>query len=123
MKKIETEKAVKDLVFQWFKFREGFSYAPVQNGLGVHGVPDRLGVIPIIVTPEMVGKRIGLFVSVESKRPSRRGEKDGGMSKHQVLFQEAVRAAGGVSICCDSEEDLRLLDCLFWELQHVPVKK
>ena len=110
MKKLETENAVKDLVLQWFKQREGFSYAPVQNGFGVHGVHDRIGALPITVTPEMVGKRIALFVSVEAKKPGRRNEPDRGMSKHQVMFMEGVQKAGGVSVCCDGYEDLEQLE-------------
>jgi hypothetical protein len=122
MKKIETENAVKELVFQWFKSRGGFSYAPVQNGLGVHGVPDRLGVIPITVTPAMVGKRIGLFVSVEAKRPGRRNESYRGMSKHQVLFWEGVIKAGGLSICCDGYEDLQRLEAQIAKLTGSEIK-
>lgn len=123
MRKITTENHVKALVREWYEARHGWRFSPIQNGMGVHGIHDSVGGVPVVVTPEMVGKTVNLAVTIEAKRPGRRGEKDGGMSKHQVLFQEAVRAAGGVSICCDSEEDLRLLDCLFWELQHVPVKK
>ena len=110
MKEIETEGAVKDLVIKWFRQRNGFSYAPVQNGLGVHGVHDRVGLIPVVITPDMVGKRVGLFVSIECKKPGRRGEDDRGMSKHQVLFMEAVHKAAGLSICCDGEDDLRALE-------------
>lgn len=116
MKKCETEGAVKDLVLKWFKQHDGFSYAPVQNGLGVHGVHDRVGAIPITVTPEMVGKKVGLFVSIECKKPGRRNEPDRGMSKHQVMFMEGVKKAGGVSVCCDGEEDLLALQC---ELQRL----
>ena len=82
-RKIETEDHVKTLVKEWFEARKGWSYAPVQNGLGVHGIHDRVGCIPVVVTPEMVGKRIGLYVSVESKRPGRRGELRRGMTVHQ----------------------------------------
>lgn len=118
MKKLVTEDHVKDIVHDWYKDHDAFSWATVQNGMGIHGIHDRTGVVPIIVTPEMVGKRIGLFVSVESKRPGRRGEKDRGMSKHQVLFQAGVIQAGGLSICCDGYEDLAVLDRLLAFLQH-----
>ena len=122
MKKITTENDVKTLVHDWYKARNAFSWATVQNGMGIHGIHDRTGVVPVIVTPEMVGKRIGLFVSVEAKRPGRRNEQDRGMSKHQVIFmvgedgKGGVIGAGGVSICCDGQEDLDTLDYLFRHL-------
>src|ERR1035437_1913389 len=106
----ESEAEVKVLTKQWYESRDGWSWAPVSNGMGVHGVPDRVGVIPCVVTPAMVGKLVGLFVGIEAKRPGRRGEKDRGMSKHQVLFMARVREAGGLSIVCDGAEDLEQLD-------------
>ena len=106
MKQIRTENDVKALVKQWFADRGGWSYAPIQNGMGEHGIPDRVGCIPVTVTPEMVGKRIGLFVSIEAKAPGRRGELREGMSKHQQLKLKAIREAGGLSIRCDGYEDL-----------------
>lgn len=121
MKKITTENHVKELVHEWFKERFGWSYAPIQNGLGVHGIADRVGGIPIVVTPAMVGKKVNLAVTIESKKPGRRGEKDRGMSKHQLLFMEAVRAAGGLSICCDGQDDLDVLDNWITVLTEAPL--
>lgn len=109
--KIETENHVKDkIVKPWYDGKEAWHYAPIQNGLGVHGIHDRIGCVPIVVTPQMVGKRIGLFVTVEAKRPGRRGEKDRGMNKHQKDNMTEIRAAGGLSICCDSFEDITDLE-------------
>ncbi len=110
MKKIETENHVKDIVRQWFDARDAFNFAVVQNGMGVHGIHDRIAALPITVTPEMVGKKLALFVSIECKKPGRRGEPDRGMSKHQVIFMEGVQKAGGVSVCCDGYEDLAVLE-------------
>lgn len=110
MKKIETENRVKDIVRQWYDAHDGFHFAVVQSGMGVHGIHDRVGCVPITITPEMVGKRVGLFTTVECKRPGRRNEKDRGMSKHQVIFMENSRKAGGISVCCDGFDDLELLD-------------
>ncbi len=109
--KIETENDVKALVKRWFEKHVGsWHYAPVQNGLGVHGIHDRIGCIPVEVTPEMVGKKIGLFVSIECKRPGRRGEHDRGMSKHQEIVCRDIVAAGGISDVVDGYEDLDALD-------------
>ena len=114
---LRDEGDVKALVQDWFNDHDGWHYAPVQSGLGVHGIHDRLGCVPIVVTPEMVGKRIGLFVSVESKKPGRRGEKHRGMSQHQFDHMNAINEAGGISICCDGKEDLAGLDLLLYILR------
>ena len=111
-----TENHVKDMVRQWYDAHGAYHFAVVQSGLGIHGIADRIGALPITVTPAMVGKKIGLFVSVESKRPGRRGEKDRGMSKHQVLFWEGVTGAGGLSVCCDGQDDIDRLTTQIAEL-------
>lgn len=121
--KVTTENHVKDkIVSPWYAKQRAWSYAPIQNGLGVHGIHDRVGCVPIVVTPEMVGKTIGLFVSIEAKKPGRRGEPDRGMSKAQKNNLIGIREAGGLSICCDSFEDLTELDGqlsnLLWEKKH-----
>jgi hypothetical protein len=119
VKKIETENHVKDITRQWFDKRDAFHFAVVQNGMGVHGIHDRLAAVPIVVTQEMVGKKIALFVSVECKKPGRRGERYRGMSKHQVMFLEGVREAGGLSKCVDGYEDLEVLEHMIYELTGV----
>ena len=111
-----TENHVKDIVRQWCDKHGAYHFAVVQNGMGVHGIHDRLMALPITVTPEMVGKKIGLFVSLECKKPGRRGEPDRGMSKHQVLFMEGVKKAGGVSFCVDGHEDLLELQATLQQL-------
>ena len=116
MKKLETENHVKDLVRQWCDRHDAFHFAVVQNGMGVHGIHDRLAALPITITPDMVGKTVALFVSIECKKPGRRNEPDRGMSKHQVMVMEGVKKAGGVSVCCDGEEDLLALQ---YQLQNL----
>jgi hypothetical protein len=119
--KLVTEAHVRKLVKEWFKAHDGFRFSVVQNGLGIHGIHDDLGMIPITITPEMVGKRIAIPVTIESKKPGRRGEKDRGMSKHQVLFMEGVRNAGGLSVCCDGQDDLDVLDAWIAVLTGQPL--
>lgn len=106
----ETEDHIKDMLRQWFDRHNAWHYAPIQNGLGVHGIHDRVGCIPIVVTQEMVGKTIGLFASVEAKRPGRRNEPRRGMSSHQEQHMIAIAAVGGLTTCCDGQEDLDWLD-------------
>ena len=107
----KTENDVKDLARQWFDRFGAWHYAPIQNGLGVHGVHDRIGCVPIAVTQSMVGKRIGLFVSVEAKKPGRRGEPRRGMTTHQFNNLISIKDAGGISVCCDGVQDLNELSC------------
>ena len=111
-----TENHIKDIVRQWCDKHGAYSFAVVQNGMGVHGIHDRLMALPITITPEMVGKKVGVFVSLECKKPGRRGEPDRGMSKHQVLFMEGVKKAGGVSFCVDGHEDLLELQAALQQL-------
>lgn len=118
VKDIKTETHVKEHVKEWYVRVGGWSYAPIQNGMGQHGIHDRVGVVPMVVTPEMVGKTIGLFVSVESKKPGRRGELRRGMSVHQHDMLTDVRARGGVSICCDGLEDLANLENELHTIQY-----
>lgn len=104
-KKIETENDVKSLVKKWYDNRHAWHYAATQSGLGESGIHDRVGCVPITITQDMVGRKFGLFVSVESKKPGRRGEKNRGMSPAQWRHMVDILAAGGVSIVCDGGED------------------
>lgn len=102
-----TENDVKKLVIQWFTDCGGYSFpTPPSRGMGVHGIADRIGVIPVTVTPEMVGKKIGLFVAIEAKKPGRRGEKLGGATQAQVDFLRDVFSSGGTGALADCSLDL-----------------
>lgn len=105
-RKLETENHVKDLVKDWYDSVHAWHYAPIQNGLGVHGIHDRVGCVPVVITQDMVGKTFGLLVSVEAKAPGRRGEPRRGMSMHQYNNGRAINAAFGVAWCVDGREDL-----------------
>ena len=65
---------------------------------------------------KVVGKKIGVFLSIEAKRPGRRGELRRGMSAHQEEFMEGVLGAGGLSICCDGYDDLAALEATIRDL-------
>lgn len=109
LKLIETENDVKALVKGVFDEVGAWSYAPIQNGLGVHGIPDRVGCVPVTITPEMVGRTVGLFVAVEAKRPGRRGEKNAGATGAQVNILREIIDAGGMAMLCDGESDIEYL--------------
>lgn len=62
----------------------------------VHGWPpgtaDLVGWQSVVITPQMVGQRVALFVAVETKSPA------GRLTRGQRRFLTAVRAAGGLAV-------------------------
>lgn len=71
---------------------------PVALGFGlvsgdpVPGQADTNGYLSVIVTPEMVGKRIAVFAAMEGKRTT-----GGRTSDDQLNYIAQVRAAGGIA--------------------------
>lgn len=59
---------------------------------GLPGSSDTIGVVPVTVTAEMVGAKIGVAVCVEFKTDT------GRQSDKQKKFERAVNAAGGVYV-------------------------
>ena len=119
-KLIETENDVKKIVKRVFDDALAWSYAPIQNGMGVHGIPDRVGCVPVRITPEMVGSVVGLFVAVEAKRPGRRGEKNAGATGQQIDQMTGIIDAGGIAMLADGEEDAALLRHELADMQDQP---
>lgn len=72
-------------------------FLPVSNGMGTHGVPDVICCCPILVTPDMVGQRIGAFLAVEAKAPGKRNN----TSELQKMQLEAIREANGFTLVAD----------------------
>lgn len=102
-----SENDVKSVVSDWFKNLGGWSEAiPAGRGMGIHGISDRIGVLPVLVTPDMVGKRVGLFVAIEAKKPGRRGERFAGATKNQVEYLRNVIDHHGIGALVDSAVDL-----------------
>lgn len=67
------------------------------------GSGDLIGWRTITVTPEMVGQRIAVFSSIETK------SEKGPMRKHQTAWANAVRTAGGISGVARSVDEARAL--------------
>lgn len=63
------------------------------------GSSDLIGWNSLIVTPEMVGRRVAVFTAIETK-----AEKGGHKREEQVKFVEAVRSAGGIAGFANSPE-------------------
>lgn len=72
-------------------------------GLGVankrKGSPDEIGWVSVIVTPEMVGQRIAIFVGIECK------DLDGSLTEEQAHWMIILRDAGARCGVARSGED------------------
>lgn len=108
------EPKVKQLVKDWYDAQDAFSWAPVSNGFGVHGIPDRVGCVPVVITQEMVGKRVGVFVGIESKGSERKREKDGGVSPQQRAKLNEITLAGGAAAVAYGPEEIANMDLIRW---------
>ena len=109
-KLVETENDVKALVKKMLDSHKAWSYAPIQTGMGQHGIPDRIACVPVTITEAMVGQTVGLFVGVEAKRPGRRGEKNAGATGQQINQLREIIDAGGVGLLVDGQDDVSFLD-------------
>lgn len=67
----------------------GFGLA---NGDPVVGTSDLIGWTSVVITPEMVGRRVAVFTAIETKRT-----KGGVVSEDQEKFITRVRQAGGIA--------------------------
>jgi hypothetical protein len=71
---------------------------PVQFGL-CKGSADLIGWRTVTVTPDMLGQRIAVFLSIEVKTPT------GRLRPEQRQWLDAVQAAGGIAGVARSVED------------------
>ena len=71
---------------------------------------DLIGLLPVLVQPSHVGKTLGVFLAVETKKPGWRltpGDKRG---QAQAAFLQSVRGFGGVGgFCCTADDFAKLL--------------
>lgn len=72
---------------------------PIKFGLG-KGSSDLIGWRTVTVTPDMVGKKVAVFMAVEAKTPNVVVTAD------QQAFVNAVNDQGGIGIIARSEDDL-----------------
>lgn len=87
-------------------FRQG-SATIIPNARAFHampeGWPDLTGYVSVVITPEMIGKRIAIFAGVECK--SLKGVK----KKTQESFRDQFLRQGAIAGFCRSIEDARKL--------------
>lgn len=94
------EGRVKAAIKVVLKKLQAWCYMPVQNGMGVTGIPDHIACVPVVITPEMVGRRIGVFAAIEAKAPGKAGNTTANQRRHLAEIQEA----GGVALVIDSTD-------------------
>ena len=72
----------------------------IKTGL-MNGAADLVGWKPVVITPDMVGQTVAVFLSVEVKKP--KGKKP---EKAQRQWRTIVRENGGIAGVARSREDL-----------------
>jgi hypothetical protein len=76
----------------------------LDNPRPFHGAPagssDLIGWHSIVITPEMVGQRVAVFVAVEVKAERRQA------TPEQAAFTAAVQRAGGVATVARTEDEV-----------------
>lgn len=70
---------------------------PLRAGL-CEGSSDLIGWTSVVITPEMVGRRVAIFTAVEVKKPG------GKATAEQLNFLQRVQDAGGIAVLGFDEE-------------------
>lgn len=85
-------------------------YAPIR--IGLPGMSDSMMIVSVIITEEMVGKRIGVAVCAEFKQGK------GKQSEQQKRWQDAVEMRGGIYQVVRSADEMvslvQRVQCGYW---------
>lgn len=96
------EGKVKAKVKKWLQARGWFYIMPVSNGMGRHGVHDFICGRPTVITPDMVGQRVALLRTIETKAEGKLTN----LTEQQKDFGAEVDAAGGKWLVVDNVSSL-----------------
>lgn len=83
---------------------DSFHFLPVSNGMGRHGIPDFVCCVPTVITPDMVGGAIGVFVGIEAKTHT------GKISPLQHTCLDDIKDASGSALVVWGSEDVNKID-------------
>lgn len=100
------EGITKQLIKKWLAtIKNLWFFMPVQMGYGKAGVPDFIACVPIVVTEDMVGKTIGVFLGIEAKA---KGNAKGTTKLQEITLQQ-IKDAGGFAFVVSCEEELDIV--------------
>lgn len=85
------------------KFRPIYGDPNTVINVGVPGMADVAAVVPVTITPDMVGRTIGVYVGLEIKTAT------GKQREAQKLWQYALKKRGGIYLIARSVEQAREL--------------
>lgn len=94
------EGRVKQAVRKVLQAHNCYYFFVMSNGMGRTGIPDIVGCIPTVITPDMVGKTIGQFIAVETKAPGKLRN----VTANQRRELGMVAETGGLAILADKAE-------------------
>lgn len=63
----------------------------IKYGVGNPGGSDLIGITPVTITPDMVGRTVGVFTALEVKT------KTGKPTQAQLNFQRVITSSGGIA--------------------------
>lgn len=105
------EKFVKGSVKRVLHARQSYQFWPVQTGYGM-AVVDCLACVPITITPDMVGRQVGVFVAIETK-----AEDTETVTPRQAEIMRSVRQACGVALMINRADDEVVNDKIKWAIR------
>lgn len=73
----------------------------IKYGVGGTGGSDLIGIVPLVIRPEHVGRTLGVFAAIEVKTPLGRA------TPSQENFIHQVKQNGGIAAICRSPAELR----------------
>lgn len=74
------------------------------------GSADLIGLTPVVITPDMVGKTVAMFLSVEAKRPGWKEPKTPNKTRRgQIAWQAMINSLGGNAGTASSIEELEAI--------------
>lgn len=85
-------------------FQEPKSGRWIRYGL-FNGSADIVGLKTVTITPDMVGQRVAVFLSVEVKTP----KAPKALPDDQQAWFDAIQKAGGIAVVARSVDDVRFL--------------
>ena len=103
------------------RYQVGLFYSPdgTPVKIGETGVSDLIGIIPHVITPEDVGRTVGVFVAAETKQV--RDSTTKARKESQGNFMSMVKRFGGISGIVRSVGDIEDMVERKWDSE--PMKK